>query len=297
MKTTSALRIFLMFLAVILLAVSSPSRPVQATEGRLLIGNLIMMGMTPPPKTVCVGDTVNARVQVKGEYPLPIIVTVVSNAGKVTPQRTQVSGGKFYATIDASVQATNPGQSFITFGNSLNGTIVDWEFNVIYCHYRLVVQAHYHSTEDKVEFVVDTVGHGEFTVRPSQTISYLQGDGKYSVYVKPTYELTESDVACRLENMLEGKSSFNITGSRDDVKLSLQVIFSEIQLKGKPKIECKDSNDMQATITFLEGLRADPNQSLQLENIAVSVKGGTYRFIFGNSGTGSVQVFVARGDE
>jgi hypothetical protein len=297
MKTTAALRIFLVFLVVILFVVSSPSQPVQATEGSLLIGNVIMMGMTPPPKTVCVGDTVNARVQVKGEYPLPIIVTVVSNAGKVTPQRTQITGGNIIATVDASVEATNPGWSFITFGNSVNDAIVDWDFNVIDCHYRLLVQAHYHSTEDKVEFVVDTLGHGEFTVSPSQTISYLQGDGKYSVYVKPTYELTESDVACKLKNMLQGKNGFTISGSRDNVKLSLQVLFDSITLEGKPEIECKDSNDKQAAIAFLEGVKADPNQDLQLQNIAVSVKGGTYRFIFGDSGTGTVQVFVARGDE
>jgi len=205
----------------------------------------------------------------------------LSGGAAIVPKKPLV-----HQTVNFTLAAENPGDHAIAFtAGSAAG--LRMPIQVLNCAFKILYQAHDVSRSDLVDFEVDIVGHGDLILDRfrGDWIAYEE-KAEYQVFIKPNYAFERPEVRCKVEKMLEGKSKFIVEGKVVGNLLDLGVSFDELQLTGEPELKCEDIADSRGAVEFLKSLTADPDKYIPLRDVKINVKGGIYRFIFGEHGTG-----------
>jgi hypothetical protein len=243
------------------------------------------------PSKICLRDKLTIAIAYRANYPTATTFAGVTDNTFTYPQpKWDILAGKTRQTMVAYFKATKLGQGFANFGSSaVSDSSEEWNFEVVECDYSILFNANAEEQSEKVRFVVNTGGYGGFSSSDS-----VGGSGKYSVHIKPTYEDNEGshDLSCWMTGEVQGESGFEVSGSRTEETVTIDIKFASLTLEGDSKLNCTDANDRSAALGFLSGSSVDPNRDLKLTGIKFSTKVESYKytFSFGKTGTGSVTV-------
>ena len=243
------------------------------------------------PSKICLRDKLTIAIAYRANYPTATTFTGVTDNTFTYPQpKWSILAGKTSRTLVAYFKATKLGQGFANFGSSaVSDSSEEWDFEVVECDYTILFTANAEEQSEKVRFIVDTAGSGGFSSSDS-----VGGSGKYSAKIKPTYEDKEGshDLSCWMTGELRGESGFEVSGSRTEETVTIDIKFASLTLEGDPKLNCTDANDRWAALGFLSGSSVDPNRDLKLTGITFSTKVESYKytFSFGKTGTGWVLI-------
>lgn len=283
----------LTFLTLFVFSFSLPGQDFHARAAEDPLGGWVfLMSSVVPPKTVCVGDTLTAGVQVKSSGTEDFQVAMDTDIGSPTSTFKDFHKGDRFGLFGViNLKAENPGQRYIQFMSSLptegGHAEMTYYVEVLECEYYVRFNATDTKETAVANFKVDAGGASSFTAKDK-----VEGNGDYGITIETIYNKEDSEgVSCDLIGYMQGNSTFKVTGVRRDQTLYISLEFTQMQFGKSPEFDCEDNNDRQSFLTIFENLTVDPSRDfMMLTGLTFPVEGGKQDFQFGSTGTGTITV-------
>lgn len=258
-----------------------------------------------PPATMCVGDAVmitftyvitSAPIGGPGSSSFTTISATTTAIGQIYSATWNIDATMGSGKFSTGYKAKKAGTDTITFkvnsGDQTATARTPYQVSIKNCDRKLIVAAGLYKSTPTGDMDTLLSAKGGISISDSGTVT---GGGSYKYYLGVNYTPENSDYVCDKYVTSTSYSTFSVTGTSEEDRVSIDIEFDPIDFK--PLIaHCVDAKGFKYKITVLPGEEhLNPNKEINLGTLGFGPGVDNLNFPFGEGGYGSVYLIKTTG--